>query len=106
MKRLVSILALSAALSACVTVTPQAQRIQVHPANSVALQSCQKVGPVKAEVSGWGKWTYDQMNQQAEADLRNIVATQYGDKADSVMLLGVETFTNSAVANGIAYKCF
>lgn len=34
------------------------------------------------------------------------LATQYGDKADSLMLLCVETFTNSAAANGIAYKCF
>ena len=105
MKRVVAVVA-SGALAACVSITPQGSRIQVHPANSTVIASCNKVGPVTTTTSGWGKLTYDQMNQQAENDLRDAVATQYGDRADSVVLLGVNTSANSAVASGIAYRCF
>lgn len=106
MKRVVCVLAAVMVLAACTGITPRASRIQVHPANSTVIASCTKIGPATAEASGWGTLSYDQMNQQAENDLRDAVASQYGDGADSVVLLNVETRMNSATAHGVAYKCY
>jgi hypothetical protein len=106
MKLNIIILAAIATLTGCVSITPRAQRIQLHPANSVAIQSCQKIGPVTARATAANQWTYDDVNEQARNNLRDAVAEQYGDRADSVVLLNIETHTNGSVASGIAYKCF
>lgn len=105
MKRLLAILAVSTAMSGCVSMTPRAQAIQVQPADSQLLHDCKKLGRVDAKASGWGQWTYDDMREQARNNLRDAAARQYSE-ADTVVLLNVDTHTNSADASGVAYKCY
>lgn len=105
MKRILSVLAVSLALSGCVTMTPRAQHIQVQKQDSALLRDCTKLGRVDAKASGWGKLTYESMNAQAEANLREATAAQYAT-ADTVVVLNVDTHMNSADATGVAYKCY
>lgn len=105
MKRVLLLLPLLS-LTACVTLTPRAQRIQVQNQNSAVLATCKKLGPVTAKASSWGKMTYADANQQAVNNLRDAAAAQYGDQVDSLVLVNVDTMMTSSYANGIAYNCF
>jgi hypothetical protein len=99
------LLAASAALSGCVTMTPRVQHIQVQKQDSALLKDCTKLGRVDAKASGWGQLTYENMNEQAANNLREATAAQYAT-ADTVVILNVDTHTNSADATGVAYKCY
>lgn len=104
MKRTIAVAA-TLALSGCVTMTPRAQHIQVQKQDSALLKDCTKLGRIDATASGWGQWTYDDMNQQAANNLREATAEKY-PSADTVVVLNLDTHTNSADASGVAYKCY
>lgn len=93
-------------IAGCVTVTPRASKIMIYSQLSPMLEKCTKVGPVTAEASAWDKLTYDEVAEQAKNNLRDSVAAQYGDRADSVALVNIDKSATHYVANGVAYKCF
>jgi hypothetical protein len=94
------------ALEACVSITPRAEQIQLHPATSTLLAKCQRLGPVMAEASAWTQPNWSSVDQQAENNLRERAAAKWPGKVDSVALVNIDHLTTKAIANGIAYKCF
>lgn len=104
-KPLTTLLALSAFLSACVTMTPQGSKVMLHQTNSTQLGDCKKLGPVTARASAWGQFSLEDLRQQALNNLRDATATAFPE-ADSVGLANVDMTNSEAVASGIAYRCF
>jgi hypothetical protein len=94
------------ALCGCVSITPQAEKIQLHPSNSTQLQGCKKLGPISAEASAWKQMTWSDLEEQAKNNLREAAGAKWGDGVDSVALINMDKHTEKLVANGIAYKCF
>jgi hypothetical protein len=94
------------ALTGCVSITPRAQRIQVHPTDSTLLASCKKLGPVTATSSNFGKMTWQDADAQARNDLRDAAAAKWGDQVDSLAIVNVDLLMTKSVANGIAFQCF
>ena len=86
--------------------TPRAQRIQLHPADSTQLSGCKKLGPVTAEASAWTQMNWPDVDEQARINMRDAAAVKWGDSADTVGLTNIDHLATKAIANGIAYKCF
>lgn len=105
MTRVLVVLFASAALAGCVTMTPRAQRIQLQQQDSALLKDCQKLGRVDAEASGYAQWTYDDLKQQAENNLREAAAARYVT-ADTVVVLNVDTRASAVGTSGVAFRCY
>ena len=101
-----SLFVVALTLGGCVSMTPRAQRIQLHPANSTQLNGCQKLGPVTAEASAWTQMNWPDVDEQAEINLRDAAAAKWGSGVDSVGLTNIDNLATKAIANGVAYKCF
>ena len=94
------------AVAGCVTTTPRAQQIQLHPSTSSQLATCKRLGPVYAEASGWSQLNWADVDQQAKNNLREAAVAKWGDQVDSVALINIDHTSTKATANGIAYRCF
>lgn len=93
-------------LSGCVSITPQAENIQLHPSNSTQLAGCKKLGPISGEASAVAQMDYPDVDRQAANNMRAAAAEKWGDGVDSVALIDVDRTTFRSIANGIGYKCF
>src|SRR5262245_36876028 len=87
------------------TMTPEAANIMVHTQMSTMLDRCKQLGPVSAEASALGTWTWQQVESQATNNLRDTAAKRYAS-ADSVAVINMDRYSMSVVAKGIAYRCF
>ena len=90
----------------CVSITPRAGQIQLHPSTSTLLANCKRLGPVTAEASAWTQPNWPSVDQQVENNLRENAAAKWPGKVDSVALINIDHATTRATANGIAYTCF
>lgn len=88
-------------LSGCVTLSPDAARVQVHHWASAAIAGCERLGPVSVEGEGI-------TGRAARNMIRERAYQQYN--ADSVALLNIDVsgtlFWTKVVAQGVAYRCF
>lgn len=92
-------------LGGCVSITPRAQKIQLLPATSHKLAHCTKLGAIDAEASAMGQINAGDLDHQAENNLRDAAAVQWGNDVDSVVMLTIDHATTKATAHGIGYKC-
>lgn len=90
------------ALVGCVTVSPEAARVQLHDSTSTVIATCKRLGSVSAE--GSRAISIDHAHETARVAMREQAYRQY--QADSVALVNVDTFWNKVVAQGVAYRCF
>jgi len=91
-------------LSGCTTISPDAERVQVHHWASTALAKCERLGPVSVEVRSATLWLLGGAGRAARNMLRERAYQQYN--ADSVALLNIDDYWNAVVAQGVAYRCF
>ncbi|MFC5437125.1 hypothetical protein ACFPME_11185 [Rhodanobacter umsongensis] len=106
MRRSAAFLALCLGLTGCVSITPRAEKIQLHPSTSNLLEHCERLGPVSAEASAWTQPNWGSVDQQVTNNLRQNAAAKWPDKVDSVALINIDHENTKATANGVAYKCF
>jgi hypothetical protein len=93
-------------LSGCVSITPQAEKIQLHPPNSTQLAGCKKLGPISGQASAVAQMDYPDVDRQAANNMRAAAAAKWGEGVDSVALIDVDRTAFRSIANGIGYKCF
>lgn len=88
-------------LTACVTLTDKAMRVQIHSQMSTLLDGCTKLGPV----SGSGSRTVSLEHAHATAKVRvREAAADLG--GDTVVLLNTDTFFTEVVIQGVALRCY
>jgi len=97
-----AILLIPVILAACVTVPPEAARVQLHSQMSSLLQDCRRLGPVRG--SGSRIISKENALEKAKVQMRKQAATKYG--ADSVALINIDPYWNEIVANGVAFDCY
>ena len=91
------------AVAGCVSMSPEAQRVIMHSSSSTIVGDCSRLGSVTGEASLWNVMTIAEGYQQAKNNLRENAYRQY--QADTVVLVNIDQFTTSVVAQGIAFKC-
>lgn len=88
-------------LAGCVTMTPEAERVQVHAQTSSLVADCERLGPVSAEASrGWG---YKHAVDTAKIKIREETAKLGGD---TVVLLNLDEYATRVQLQGVAMRCY
>lgn len=88
-------------LTGCVTMSPEAERVQVHHQESNLLQDCKKLGPVSALYAY--PFSVRQAEAEAEVKLRQDTYNLHGD---TVAILNMESGIARVSMQGVAYKCY
>jgi len=91
------LIAVASILVACSTVSPKAEKIQVHSQMSTLLSNCKNLGPVV----GVSKWPEDY--DHAKNYLREAAADKNGD---TVVILNRDRGGLSETIQGTALRCF
>lgn len=105
MKEFIATIIAASLLSGCVSMTPRAQAIQVHKPDSSLIARCKQLGPIAAHASGLGKLTMDDVELQAQNNLRDTAAEKYPE-ADSIVVINADRHINSVDSTGMAYRCY
>lgn len=98
--RIVTMLALLAALGGCVTMSDKAAAVQVHTQISSVLDDCAKLAPVTATVSNI---RLGDAGPAVNAQLREATAALGGD---SVAVVHTDESISQVTRHGIAFRCF
>lgn len=87
--------------SGCVTLPPEAAKIQVHDQYSNMLDKCKNLGPVQA--SGSAMWSGEQGFEIAKVGIREAAGKLGGD---TVAIVSSDRVFGKAIYHGVAFKCF
>lgn len=87
-------------LAGCVTISPEAARVQLQRQNSTLLAPCQRLGNVNAAVAK--TWSTGLAAEQADADLRDKV---YRLGGDTLVILNTDYIERRAIVHGVAFNC-
>lgn len=90
-----------AVLTGCVTVSPEAEKVQVHSQVSTLLDSCKKLGPVTG--SGSRAIAYRHAVETAKVKLREAA---YHAGGDTVAIVNQDTHLGEVRLQGVALKCY
>ena len=94
-------------LSACATMTPEAQKVVVHSQMSNLLNDCERLGNVSSTVKVIEHMDVARATQQAANNLRDQAFREH--RADSVALVNVDqgagTISSAVTVQGIAFRC-
>ena len=96
-------LAFTLCLSACVSMTPEAEGVMVHHQMSNLLDNCERMGNVKGEASGWKHMSWSEVAQQAENNARDSAVLRYG--ADTIAVINSDRLGSLMVIQAIAFQC-
>lgn len=88
-------------IAGCVTVTPEAERVQIHAQASNLLDRCEQIGPVRADVGR--VWGPDHATETAKVRLREAAHAKGGD---TVVLLNRDVYLTRVTLQGVALRCY
>ena len=93
-------------VAGCATITPEAQKVQVHEQVSTLVDDCVKLGPVSVTVNGLTKLSPDDVYLQAKNDIRHLAWERY--RADTVVLLNkdMSLYSRKTTIQGMAMNCY